>query len=369
MTRFALTLLKRWRILDAVLVVDETGFVKKGDHSVGVARQYSGAAGRIENSQIGVFLAYASRYGQTLIDRRLYLPEKWAADAPRRAAAAVPEEIDFATKPEMAREMIAANLDAGVMCAYVLGDAVYGSDSGLRHMLEKREQPYVLAVRSESFSARRRRFASRNDPRRTRRCPGAGRFRCHAAGEDAKGPRLNDWARVGLLWRKDPRFAHWLLVRRSRGKTPDRAYYLVFAPTEATLADLAGVAGLRWTVEECFERAKSDLGLDHCEALLLAWLASPYELVHGGAGVSRETLAQLRRAAWGKPNERSKPDNRRLIMRALVPSAPEIRYLLARLILNSPHGRRFVMPGRTGSRKHQLQATTAHYKRYAYPQL
>jgi SRSO17 transposase len=133
---------------DGVLVVDETGFIKKGEHSVGVARQYSGTAGRIENCQIGVFLAYASRYGQALIDRRLYLPEAWAQDESKRAKAGVPEEVAFATKPQMACELIAQALDAGAPCAWVLADALYGTDSRLRRMLEKRGQPYVLAVRS-----------------------------------------------------------------------------------------------------------------------------------------------------------------------------------------------------------------------------
>jgi SRSO17 transposase len=133
---------------DGVLVVDETGFIKKGEHSVGVARQYSGTAGRIENCQIGVFLAYASRFGQALIDRRLYLPEAWAQDEDKRTKAGVPEGVAFATKPQIACELIAQALDAGAPCAWVLADALYGSDSRLRRMLEKRAQPYVLAVRS-----------------------------------------------------------------------------------------------------------------------------------------------------------------------------------------------------------------------------
>jgi SRSO17 transposase len=131
-----------------VLVVDETGFLKKGTHSVGVARQYSGTAGRVENCQVGVFVAYASRFGQTLIDRRLYLPEAWANDAARRRDAAVPETVAFQTKPAIAAEMIAAALDAGAPCAFVLADALYGADSRIRRMLEARQQPYVLATRS-----------------------------------------------------------------------------------------------------------------------------------------------------------------------------------------------------------------------------
>ena len=133
---------------DGVLVVDETGFLKKGMHSVGVARQYSGTAGRVENCQIGVFASYASRWGHALIDRQLYLPKAWADDPDRRARAHVPEDVAFATKPAMACEMIAKLLDEGTPCAFVLADAVYGSDFRFRRMLEAREQPYVLAVRS-----------------------------------------------------------------------------------------------------------------------------------------------------------------------------------------------------------------------------
>ena len=131
-----------------VLVVDETGFLKKGRHSVGVGRQYSGTAWRIGNCQVGVFLAYASAYGQALIDRRLYLPEAWAKDRERRHKAQVPEDVAFATKPTIARDLIISALDAGVPCAWVLADALYGSDSRLRRMLEARSQAYVLAVRS-----------------------------------------------------------------------------------------------------------------------------------------------------------------------------------------------------------------------------
>jgi SRSO17 transposase len=135
---------------NGVLVVDETGFLKKGTHSVGVARQYSGTAGRVENCQVGVFLGYASRFGQALIDRRLYLPQDWAGDAARRQQAAVPQTASFATKPAIAADLIAEALDAGVPCAFVLADAVYGADSRLRRMLEERRQPYVLATRSNN---------------------------------------------------------------------------------------------------------------------------------------------------------------------------------------------------------------------------
>src|SRR5918998_3154683 len=133
---------------DGVLIADETGFLKKGERSAGVARQYSGTAGRIENAQIGVFLAYASGKGHALIDRELYLPESWCEDADKRTEAAIAEEVAFATKPALASRMIGRALDAGLPCAWVLGDEIYGSDRRLRLELERREQPLVLAIRS-----------------------------------------------------------------------------------------------------------------------------------------------------------------------------------------------------------------------------
>ena len=134
---------------DAVLIADETGFLKKGEHSVGVKRQYTGTAGRIENSQVGVFLCYASDKGAALVDRELYLPEEWAADSERRRAAAVPEETEFATKPELARRMIERALKAGALCSWVAADEVYGNNSKLRQWLEERRLGYVLAIASD----------------------------------------------------------------------------------------------------------------------------------------------------------------------------------------------------------------------------
>src|SRR6185312_7911089 len=131
---------------EGVLIVDETGFLKKGTKSAGVARQYSGTAGRIENCQIGVFLAYASGKGHALIDRELYLPKEWAEDPDRRKAVGIPEQVAFATKPELARRMIARAIAAEVPFAWVLGDEVYGSDRRLRLDLEQQECPFVLAV-------------------------------------------------------------------------------------------------------------------------------------------------------------------------------------------------------------------------------
>jgi SRSO17 transposase len=291
---------------DGVLVVDETGFLKKGEHSVGVARQYSGTAGRIENCQVGVFLAYASRFGQTLIDRRLYLPKDWAEDATRRAAAKVPKEASFATKIEIARKLIAAALDAQVPCRWVLADALYGGDYQLRRMLEERRQPYVLAIRSNHHL----RFIDREgfvatDPKTIAEELSTAAWTTLAAGEGTKGLRLYDWARIALPWLADEGFERWLLIRRSRKEPEKLAYYLVFAPQGTALTELAGAAGLRWTIEECFERAKDDLGLDHCEVRSWAGWHRHMTLVMAAAAFLAKLAANLRRAAQTKPNETS----------------------------------------------------------------
>lgn len=291
---------------DGVLVVDETGFVKKGTHSVGVARQYSGTAGRIENAQVGVFLSYATRWGHALIDRRLYLPEAWAGDAARRGGVGVPEDLRFAPKTEIARDLISAALDAGVPCRWVLADALYGSDSRLRRMLEGRGQPYVLAVRSNY----QLRFLDRagviqTDPAAIAEAFEADDWTMLPAGEGSKGFRLYDWARVRLSWTCDPDHERWLLIRRSRRDPSDRAYYLAYAPVGIDLAELAGAAGLRWTIEECFLRAKDDLGLDHCEARSWHGWHRHMTLVMVAAVFLARLAADLRRIASGKPNERS----------------------------------------------------------------
>ena len=289
-----------------VLVVDETGFLKKGRHSVGVGRQYSGTAGRIENCQVGVFLSYASAYGQALIDRRLYLPEAWAKDRERRRKAQVPEDIEFATKPTIARDLITSALDAGVPCAWVLADAVYGSDSRLRGMLEARSQAYVLAVRSNHHLH----FVTHEglvetDPRTLANGLEDMDWHRHAAGEGSKGPRLYDWARISLRRNCDPQWEHWLLIRRNRRDPGKLAYYFTFCPAGTSLAELAGVAGLRWTVEECFQRAKDDLGLDHCEARSWHGWHRHISLVMAAAAFLAKLAANLRRDAWSKPNKTS----------------------------------------------------------------
>jgi SRSO17 transposase len=251
---------------DGVLVLDETGFLKKGDKSAGVARQYSGTAGRVENCQIGVFLAYASAPGQALIDRELYLPEAWAENEARRAVAKIPQAVAFATKPQLARRMIARAIAAGVPFAWVLGDEVYGSDRRLRMFLEQHERPFVLAVRCNErlWSVHEGRFGTHAAAALAASLP-ATAWQCLSAGPGTKGERLYDWARVRLARPTGPAWAHWLLIRRSRSKPEKCAYYVVFAPAAASLAELAHVAGQRWTIEECFEAGKQEVGLGDYE--------------------------------------------------------------------------------------------------------
>jgi SRSO17 transposase len=247
---------------EAVLIVDETGFLKKGMKSAGVARQDSGTAGRIENCQIGVFLAYASGNGHALIDRELYLPKEWAEDLARRKAAGIPKEVAFATKPALARRMIARAIAAEVPFAWVVGDEVYGSDRRLRLDLEQQERPFVLAIRSNEklWPTLDDRTGPHTAAALAAAVP-AEEWEPLSAGAGAKGERFYDWARVRLMRLHQPPWEHWLLVRRHPRKPDQLAYYVVFGPADTSLTTLARVAGRRWAIEECFEVAKQEVGL------------------------------------------------------------------------------------------------------------
>ena len=245
-----------------VLVVDETGFLKKGTKSAGVARQYSGTAGRIENCQIGVFLAYATSGGRTFLDRELYLPKVWADDGPRRAEAGIPQEVAFATKPELAAVMVARALDAGVPAAWVTGDEVYGQHGGLRRILEEREQPYVLAVpvNQRVIATVAGSLVEERADAHAARLP-AQAWKKISAGPGAKGPRLYSWARAAIR-PLEPAGGYWLLVRRNLSDPDDLAYYLCHGPAGTPLRELVRAAGARWAIEETFQSAKGQVGLD-----------------------------------------------------------------------------------------------------------
>ncbi len=252
---------------DGVLVVDETGFVKKGTKSCGVQRQYSGTAGRIENCQIGVFLGYASPKGRAGIDRALYLPRDWADDSERREEAGVPEAVTFRTKPQLALEMIERALDADVPARWVVGDVVYGSDGKLRRALEARDQAYALAVKRSEQPTTWPPYAPPGqvlvaDVAAALEPDDWHRLSC---GEGAQGERWYDWAYVPLRPGLQEGWVHALVVRRDPTEPDEVAYYLVFTPTATPLAEIVGAIGARWTIEDVFKLAKGQVGLDQYE--------------------------------------------------------------------------------------------------------
>jgi len=335
----------------AVLVLDETGFVKKGRASAGVQRQYTGTAGRIENSQVGVFLAYATSRGRALIDRRLYLPEQsWCGDLERRQAAGIPETVRFATKPRLAWEMIAAALDAEVEAAWVTADEAYGQDPQLRADLEARGTGYVMAV---ACSTRVRINSGRTPVRADTvadRLP-ANAWQRQSAGPGAKGPRYYDWAWVHIGVDEH----RHLLVRRNR-TSGELAYYLCWSPTTVTLTELVRVAGVRWSIEECFQAAKSQVGLDH------------YQVRHWTSWHRHVTLAMLALvflaavaadAAPKRPTDPHRPRSREPISLTV----PEIRHLLATVFGPPAVPAARLLSWSIWRRRHQATARYSHYRR------
>jgi SRSO17 transposase len=330
----------------AVLVVDETGDVKKGTATAGVQRQYTGTAGRVENAQVAVYLTYAGRGGHALIDRRLYLPKSWAGDPARRAAARIPEDVQFATKPALATEMIGAALDAGVPAAWVTGDEVYGADPGLRAELERRHAGYVLAVAkdhhvsTEAGKLRADAIAARL-PRVS--------WQRLSAGPGAKGHRYYDWAWVAIEPGRPGR--HWLLLRRNR-RTGELAYYRCWSPRHIPLASYMHVAGRRWTTEENFQAGKGLAGLDqHQVRTWTAW--------HRWVTLAMLALAFLTIAAATQHDQLPPPGG-------LIPlTRNEIARLAATLTRPSAALTAHQLRWSIWRRHHQHRARTCHYTRQA----
>jgi SRSO17 transposase len=276
---------------DGVLVVDETGFLKKGVKSAGVQRQYSGTAGRTENCQLGVFLAYAGPRGRVLVDRELYLPRGWCDNPERRAEAGIESDVQFATKPALGMRMLGRALDAGLPARWVTADEAYGHDSKFRLWLQQRHIGYVLAVAcsqkipTEGGSARADTLAASAPALAWKR---------RSCGPGAKGERLYDWAVATLpdTGTADAGFTRWLLIRRSITKPTEQAYYLCHGPTGTSDEELIRVAGIRWAIEECFQTAKGQVGLDEYQVrryhawyrhITLAMLAHAYLAVTAAA--------------------------------------------------------------------------------------
>jgi SRSO17 transposase len=333
---------------DAVLVVDETGDLKKGTGTVGVQRQYTGTAGRIENSQVAVYLAYAAPAGHTLIDRRLYLPKAWCADHERRAAAGVPDTVDFITKPVLAAQMITAALAADLLAGWVAGDEVYGADPTLRQTVQQRGLGYVLGIgsnRAVRTAAGRQRVdaLAASLPQRT--------WQRRSAGVGAKGERWYSWALIAIAADDDDaEGCHHLLVRRN-DKTGELAYYRCYSPQPATLVDYIRVAGWRWKVEESFQTGKELAGLDQHQVrrwsswhrwVTLAMLAHAFLVV--------TTTAQRR--AEATPTT------------LIALTVNEFRRLFDALLLRPLHAAADILAWSNWRRKHQAIARACHHRKH-----
>ncbi|MGW3501588.1 IS701 family transposase [Streptomyces globisporus] len=335
-----------------VLVVDETGFLKKGRSSAGVQRQYTGTAGRIENTEVGVFLALVTSRGRAWIDRRLYLPEhSWANDPERRTASGIPETVQFATKPRLAAEMITAALDAGITASWVTGDEAYGQDLQLRAALEARGTGYVMAA---ACSMRVRINHGRTLVRADTvvgRLPTTA-WQQHSAGNGAKGPRYYDWA-----WIQTGTDDHRHLLIRRNPSTGELAFYLCWSPTEVPLSELVRVAGVRWSVEECFQAAKGQVGLDHYQ--VRNWTAW-----HRHITLAMLALAFLTALAADAAPQQSADTHQPARSRdPITLTVPEIRRLLAAVFNPPAVPAARLLHWSNWRRRHQATARRSHYRR------
>ncbi|MEV6113001.1 IS701 family transposase [Streptomyces sp. NPDC052109] len=250
-----------------MLIIDDTGFIKKGTTSAGVSRQDTGTSGEIDNCQIGVFAAYATGHGRALVDRELHLPKCWTTDRERCREAKIPDERTFATKGEPAKGLVRRCIAAGLPAAWVTADEAYGQDWSFRRLLEQLDVGYVVAVPKSQQIKSLAGFwridqlidEAPDDAWQTLSC-----------GDGAKGPRTYDWAAAKLpaniIFDPDPPTHHrWVMARRSLSDPTELAYYLAYAPAGVEIAELARVAGSRRAIEECFQAAKNQCGLDEYE--------------------------------------------------------------------------------------------------------
>ncbi len=327
-----------------ILVVDETGDVKKGVHTVGTQRQYTGTAGRIENAQVAVYLTYAAPRGHALIDRALYLPRSWTDEPARMADAGVPDGVGFATKTALAADMIAAALDAGVPARFVAGDEVYGNDSKLRVALVDRGMGFVLAVACDH------RIPGPRGPVRADLLAGtlpARSWQKMSAGAGTKGPRFYSWAWVSID--ADHPGQQWLLLRRN-DSTGELAYYRCYSPDKVPLSVLVRVAGQRWKIEESFQTAKGQAGLD--EHQVRRWRSW-----HRWTTLAMLAMAFL--AVTTADEKDRQPATAGLIDLTLN----ELRRLFDALVVGAVATRDHIISWSTWRRKHQATARKCHYHR------
>ncbi|MGE5288310.1 MAG: IS701 family transposase [Micromonosporaceae bacterium] len=332
---------------EAILVVDETGDVKKGTHSVGVQRQYSGTAGRIENSQVAVYLTYAAARGHALIDRALYLPRSWAEDPDRCDQAAIPQQDrGFATKPTLAATLIDRAVAAQVPASWVAGDEVYGADPRLRAAVRGHGLGYVLAV------AANRRVATDAGAIRVDALPALippRAWQRHSAGFGAHGPRLYSWAWFRLLAEDNADTGvHHLLIRRN-DTTGEHAYLRCYSPRPVPLRTLVAVAGQRWRIEESFQAAKGLTGLDQ------------HQVRRWRSWYRWTTLAMLAHAflAVATATER---DTVSTPIGLITLTVNEFRRLFDALLLATNHTITSLLAWSRWRRRHQYRARQSHYR-------
>jgi SRSO17 transposase len=341
----------------AILVIDESCFRKRGTKSAGVKKQYCGTTGQVENCQVGVFLAYVSAQGHTLLDRELYLPLSWTKDRERCCEAGIPEEVHFHTKCELAQLMVERLWEARIPFAWVVADTVYGGNLDLRTWLEAHGYSFVLAVAcDEPVEIQTREGLKRMTVAEAE----ALSFREEdwqrlSMSQGTKGARLFDWAVMPMLHRCEDDGRHFLLIRRCVDDPSEKAYYFVFAPLGATLADMVQAIGARWKIEECFETSK-EMGLSDYEVRgFTAWYRHITLVMIVEACLA--VICAMARLSLSEPTmvEGTCP---------LLPlTIPEVRHLLASLLWPLPRSQMLLLSWSRFRRCHQSRASYFHTKR------
>ncbi len=344
----------------AVLVIDETSFRKRGKKSAGVKKQYCGTTGTVENCQVGVFLSYVSAKGHSLIDRELSLPKEWIDDPGRCPEAGIPEEIRFQTKCELARLMIERLWKARIPFAWVVADTVYGGNLDLRIWLEAHHYSYVLAVACDepvgiqTASGRKQMTVAEAEALLLH----ADDWHRLSMSEGTKGPRLFDWAVIPILhqWEDDRR--HFLLVRRCLDDPSEKAYYFVFAPAGTRLAEMVKAIGARWSIEEDFETGKEMGRADYEVRCYQGWYRH-ITLVMIVEACLACICAQARICSTEPPQAEQTPPTCPLLPLTI----PEVRHLLAHLLWPPPRSATLLLAWSWWRRCHQSRASFFHPKR------
>lgn len=341
-----------------VLVIDESGFPKRGRHSPGVAPQYCGRSGRVENCQVGVFLSYVTALGHALIDRELYLPEDWCADPPRRQAAHIPDHVSFATKPELAKRMVQRAQAALLPIGWVVADTVYGHATELRRWLEEQGYPYVLAVPCSEAVCVQTRTGLLLSTVATIAHQALHARDWHRLSQSlgTKGERLFDWARLPIAQAGQVDGRHFLLVRRCLDDPSILAYFLVWAPADTSLPTMVQAIGARWHVEEDLEACKA-LGLAHYEGRsFLGWYRHSTLVLLACAFLVSITVQHHLTVSAHRVTSEADP--------ALIPlTTSEARHLLAHLFFPLPTSALLISQWSCFRRTHQYWAGYYHRRR------